>query len=192
MRSIRLLSLTVALAVMAGLISCSRDPAVVKKRYYESGNKYFDKGLYKPASIQYRNALKQDPKWGPAHYKLGLTYAQLHDVAQTVNSFRRAYDTLPKDSPEYYDCMVRLAEIYLQAGRGEPQLIKEIEDFTKKLLDRDPKSFDGHRLVGDLHYSLATKEFKEKHPEEGMKELDLAVEEYRRAEQTKPGQPGVS
>ena len=62
MRSIRLVA--VILAVLVGLASCSRDPEVVKKHYLESGNKYFDKGRYKEASIQYRNALKRDPKYG--------------------------------------------------------------------------------------------------------------------------------
>ena len=52
MRSIRLIA--VVLAVLVGLVSCSRDPNVVKKRYYESGNKYFDRGRYKEASIQYQ------------------------------------------------------------------------------------------------------------------------------------------
>ena len=74
MRSIRLIA--VVLAVLLGLASCSRDPNVVKKRYLESGNKYFEKGRYKEASIQYRNALKRDPKYGPAHYKLALVSSQ--------------------------------------------------------------------------------------------------------------------
>ena len=62
MRSFRLLILV--LPALLGLVSCSRDPAVVKKRYFESGNKYFERGRYREASIQYRNALKQDPKYG--------------------------------------------------------------------------------------------------------------------------------
>ena len=70
MRSFRLVA--VILAVLVGFTSCSRDPKVVAKRYLESGNKYFDKGRYKEASIQYRNALKKDQKYGAAHYKLAL------------------------------------------------------------------------------------------------------------------------
>ena len=49
MRSIRFVAFI--LAVLVGFTSCSRDPNVVKKRYLESGNKYFDKGRYKEASI---------------------------------------------------------------------------------------------------------------------------------------------
>src|SRR5215510_12350148 len=114
MRSSRLILLV--LTFLLGLVSCSRDPAVVKKRYCESGNKYFDRGRYREASIQYRNALKQDPKYGLAHYKMGLTALQQKDASGAVNSFRRAKDTLPPDAPEKTDTIVKLAEIYLQVA----------------------------------------------------------------------------
>jgi tetratricopeptide (TPR) repeat protein len=190
MRSNRWLVLVLTLVI--GLVSCSRDPAVVKKRYFESGNKYFDKQRYREASIQYRNALKQDAKYGPAHYKLALTALKQNDVAGAVNSFRRALNTLPPDSPDRVDSTVKLAEIYLQVARGEKVYMDEVEGFTKELLKRDPNSFDGHRLVGDLNYSRATVAFRDKHPEEGMHQLDAAIEEYRKAEQIKSGQQGVS
>ncbi|HTS62598.1 MAG TPA: tetratricopeptide repeat protein [Candidatus Acidoferrales bacterium] len=189
MRTIRLLA--VVLAVLLGLVSCSRDPNVVKKHYYESGNKYFDKGRYKEASIQYRNALKQDPKYGPAHYKLGLTFLKVPDIGGAVNSFRRALDTLPQDSPDRWDTMVRLSEIYLQLGRGEKPYMDQVKDFTDAMLKRDPNSFDGHRLVGDWNYARATAAYRDKHPDEGVKFLDAAIAEYRRADQIKPGQTGV-
>src|ERR1017187_5543082 len=82
MRSIRLVA--VILAVLVGLASCSRDPNVVKKHYLESGNKYFDKGRYKEASIQYRNALKRDAKYGPAYYKLALVSLKTGDLGGAV------------------------------------------------------------------------------------------------------------
>src|SRR5437763_17143175 len=37
------------LAVLVVLAGCSRDPNVAKKRYLDSGNKYFDKGQLKQA-----------------------------------------------------------------------------------------------------------------------------------------------
>src|SRR5947209_8630421 len=140
MRSIRLIAVIVA--ILVGLASCSRDPNVVKKRYLESSNKYFDKARYKEASIQYRNALKRDPKYGAAHYKLALTYLKVPDIGGAVNSFRRALDTLPKDSPDRWDTVVKLSEIYLQVARGEKSYMDEVERFTKDLLARDPNSYD--------------------------------------------------
>src|SRR5450631_445760 len=108
MRSIR--SVAVILAVLVGLVSCSRDANVVKKRYLESGNKYFEKGRFKEASIQYRNALKRDPKYGAAHYKLALVSLKVGDVAAAVGSLRRAIELVPPDQPDHWDAVVKLSE----------------------------------------------------------------------------------
>jgi tetratricopeptide (TPR) repeat protein len=136
----------IVLAMLLGSMACSRDPQVVKKRYFESGNKYFQNGRYKEASIQYRNALKRDPRYGPAHYKLALTALKTNDIGGAVNSLRRALDTLPKDSPDRWDAMVKLCEVYLAVAKNEKTYMDEVEDFTKQILARDPNSYDGHRL----------------------------------------------
>ena len=190
MRSIRLVA--VILAVLLGLTSCSRDPNVVKKHYLESGNKYLEKGRYKEASIQYRNALKRDPKYGEAYYKLALVSLKVSDIGGAVSSLRRAVELIPKDQPDHWDAIVKLTEIYLAVAKGEEQYMKEVKDFTGALLKRDPNSFDGHRLVGDLNYSQATDAYKNKRTEEGQAFLDAAAAEYRKADSIKPGQQGVS
>src|ERR1700688_5192640 len=103
MRSIRLTAMIVA--ALVGLVSCSRDPQVVKKRYFESGNKYFEKGRYREASIQYRNALKADQKYGAAHYKLALTALNTGDYGAAVGELRRAVELVSKDSPDHWDAV---------------------------------------------------------------------------------------
>jgi tetratricopeptide (TPR) repeat protein len=190
MRSIRVVA--IILAVLVGFVSCSRDPAVVKKRYYESGNKYFDKGRYKEASIQYRNALKRDPKYGPAHYKLALVSLKVGDIGGAVASLRRAIELLPPDQPDHWDSVIKLTEIYLAVAKGEKMYMDDVEKFTKELMKRDPNSFDAHRLVGDLNYAKATEAYKNRHPEDGQTFLNQATEEYRKADSIKPGQQGVS
>src|SRR5678816_2288601 len=117
MGSIRLIA--VILTVLAGLTSCSRDPNVVKRRYLESGNKYFEKGRYKEASIQFRNALKRDPKFGAAHYKLALVALKTNDYGAAVGSLRRAIELIPPDQPDHWEAIVRLTEIYLAVAKGE-------------------------------------------------------------------------
>lgn len=184
--------IAIVLALILGLSACSRDPEVVKKRYFESGNKYFDNGRYKEASIQYRNALKRDPRYGPAHYKLALTSLKTNDAGGAVNSLRRAIELLPKDSPDRWDAVVKLCEIYLAVAKEEKSLMGEVEDFTKQILARDPNSFDGHRLSADIHYTKATDAFKTKRDEIGREELVAAIAEYRKADSIKTGQQGVS
>src|ERR1019366_8056876 len=109
MRSIRLVA--VILAVLLGFTSCSRDPAVVKKRYLESGNKYFDKGRYKEASIQYRNALKSDPKYGAAYYKLALVSLKMREGGGALSALRRAVELITLDQPDHWDAVSTLSDL---------------------------------------------------------------------------------
>lgn len=182
----------IVLAMLLGLMACSRDPQVVKKRYFESGNKYFQNGRYKEASIQYRNALKRDARYGPAHYKLALTSLKTNDIGSAVNSLRRAIELLPKDSPDRWDAVVKLCEVYLAVAKNEKTYMEEVEDFTKQILARDPNSYDGHRLIADIHYTKATEAYRTKRDEAGHEELLSAITEYRKADSIKSGQQGVS
>ena len=188
MRSKRLVAIIIT-AVLA-LVSCSRDPNVAKRRYLESGNKYFDKGKFKEARIMYLNAKAKDQRWGPAYYKLGLTALKLGSMTEAVNAFRRAVELLPTSEADHWDAVVKLSEIYLGVTR-EKAYLDEVEGFCNALLKRDPNSYDGHRLTGDLDYARATERFKVAMRDEGRALLDKAIEEYRKAEAIKPGQAGV-
>src|ERR1035438_9412040 len=120
MRSIRrnVIVLMALMALMA-LVSCSRDPNSAKKHYLESGDKYYAKGRYKEAAIQYSNALKIDQRYGPAHYKLALADLKKTpraDMGGALRSLRRAVELLKGNNAyqaEYLDSMVQLSEIYV-------------------------------------------------------------------------------
>jgi tetratricopeptide (TPR) repeat protein len=193
MRSIQLVA--VVLVAALALVSCNRDPNVAKKRYLESGNKYFEKGKYKEASIMYRDALKKDGRYGPAHYKLGLTWLKLGNLGPAVQSFRRAIELIPPEQPDHWDAVVRMSEIYLAVSRGEKQPLEEVDGFVQQLLKRDPNSYDGHRLSGDLNFSRARYAFASAGAEkkdEGKKYLAASIDEYRKADSVKPGQERVT
>jgi tetratricopeptide (TPR) repeat protein len=189
MRSKRLVAIII-MAVLA-LVSCSRDPNVAKRRYLESGNKYFDKGKFKEARIMYLNAKAKDQRWGPAYYKLGLTALKLGSVTEAVNAFRRAIELLPASEPDHWDAAVKLSELYLSVTH-EKTYLDEVESFCNALLKRDPNSYDGHRLTGDLDYARAAEAFKVAKKDEGKALLDHSIAEYRKAEAIKPGQIGVA
>jgi tetratricopeptide (TPR) repeat protein len=171
----------IILAVLAlAFISCSRDPNVAKVRYLENGNKYFAKGKYKEASIMYRNSLQKDQRYGPAYYHLALTDLKLGRVSQALGSLRRALELIPKDQPEYREAQIRLAEIYIGFSR-EAQPLAEVDGIVKELLQRDPNSFDGHRLRAELDFVQAQISFRAGHAEESQKLLDDSIAEYRKA-----------
>src|SRR6266404_5698697 len=73
----RLLLVLGCLAVF--LTACSRDPNVQKQKYFESGQRFFAKGKYREAVIEFRNATQVDPAFAAAHYQLSQSYVKLQD-----------------------------------------------------------------------------------------------------------------
>jgi tetratricopeptide (TPR) repeat protein len=188
MRKFRAVALVLAATV--ALVSCNTDPNVAKKRYLDLGNKYFDKGKFKEASIMYRRSLEKDKRYGPAYYKLGLTYLKQKNLTAAVNNLRRAVELLPKDQPDHWDALTKWTDIYL-AVVHEPQQLAESEQNIKALLAHDPNSFDAHRMSGDLNFVRSLQALQRKGQDEGKKLMDAALVEYRTADSIKPGEPGV-
>src|SRR5258708_35791404 len=61
------------------LSSCAGDPQKAKVKYLASGQKYMKKGQYASAVIEYRNALKLDPRFVDAYYQLAQAALAQHD-----------------------------------------------------------------------------------------------------------------
>ncbi len=189
MRLIRVLAV-VAIVLMA-LTSCNRDPNVAKKRYLESGNKYFDKGKYREAVLMYRDALQKDKRFGEAHYRLALAYLKMNNLQEGVRSLRRSLEFLGKDDADRWDAIIRLSGIFVTAGGRDKQLLAEVETNCKLLLERNPNSFDGHHLTAQLDNVRAMDLLRTGSKDEGKKLLQTALEEYRKADSLKPNQVTV-
>src|SRR6266568_882223 len=183
------------LLIVAASTSCSRDPNVVKARELQNGNKYFDKGQYKNASIMYRSALRKDAKYGEAYYRLALTDLKMDQPVAAVGSLRRAIELLKPDRPERTDARIKLADIYLdyleRAPKREGDVIDEVQHTIDDLLKADPKSMDGHRLKGRLFFIMAD-DAATKHEEAKLKDaLQNAIAEFKIANSLQPDQTNV-
>jgi len=66
MRSVHKIVLFLLTACL--LVGCSRDPNVRKQKYLESGMRFFEKGKYHEAAIQFSNAIQVDPNFAQADY----------------------------------------------------------------------------------------------------------------------------
>src|ERR1700730_12615447 len=107
-----------AVSVLILLAACSRDPRVVSRKYVDNGNKYYDRGKYKEASIMYRRALNKDMRYGDAWYRLGLTNMKLALFPEARRDFSRAMEIDPNNT----DAIVKLGDIdlmyYVLDSRG--------------------------------------------------------------------------
>src|SRR5581483_10083759 len=135
-------NIVVVTATILALSSCNRDPNVAKKRYLESGNKYFERGNYKAAILMYRDALQKDKKYGEAHYRLGLVYLKQNAIQEAVRSMLRAVEFLPESDPNHWDALVRVSRIYVTAGARNKVLLDDVQRYSEQILKHDPNSFE--------------------------------------------------
>src|SRR5688500_1053597 len=139
------------LTLLIALTGCNRDPNAAKQKYLESGNKYFDNGKYKEASIMYRKALSKDLKYGEAYYRLGLAELQLQNLPAAVRSLRRAIELQPQNEEAHSKLGDLYMAAYLNDARRPAVVLNEIRDLADDrngLLKRNPRSFHGLRLMG--------------------------------------------
>ena len=189
---------SIPLLLVLTLVSCRRDPNVAKKHYLESGNKYFEHGRYKNAAIQYQNAIKNDRKYGPAYYKLGLVFLKLRppQPGTAIHNLRRAVELLEGNQAyqeEFKDALVKLADLDLIYLSHDKSVIEnDVPHYCDLLFKRDPNSFDGYRLTGDLNYKKFGLVGDSAGPTVANQFLAAAMENYKRADQIKPGDVSVS
>jgi predicted Zn-dependent protease len=170
--------LILALATGALLIGtgCNLNPEKAKRRYLENGNKYFGQGKLREASIMYRNAIKKDPKFGEAYWKLGEVELRRGEVRLAVAAYRRAAELLENNE----EPSGRLADIYLMAYSAtqvarSKEMLNEVNDVATTLLGKDPRSYHGLRLKGFLAVA-------------GNNATD-AIKYFRMADAVRPKQP---
>jgi len=182
---------------MSALVSCNRDPKVAAKGYLDSGNQYFEKGRYAEARLMYIRARQKDLRFGDAYYRWGLTELKLGSYGPAVEAFQRAIELIPPNRPERSDAMIQLSAIYLVAAhqerdpRSQKAYLDDVERWSTDLLKRDPNSFDGHRLTGDLELARSAVDSEKAEKQTAAEHLDRAIAEYRKADALQPGQGGI-
>src|SRR3984957_3105754 len=101
-----------AVCLLAALTTgCSRDPNVRKQKYLESGQRYFDKGQYREAEIQFQNAIQVDSRFAEAHYKLALAAIKLGDGQTAYNEMFKSVQI----RPDYYEAQLDMVNLLIAA-----------------------------------------------------------------------------
>lgn len=157
-----LVSSTTAVAIIV-LGACRKDPQIAKLEYARSGDAYFAQGKFAEAAIQFRNAIKLDPRWQEVRSKLGETCLKTGDFVGAYEEFIRAADLGPTD-----------VEAQIKAG-GMLLLARKFGDAAAradKALAVDPRAVDALILRAN---ALA-----------GLNRIDDAIAEVEEAIRTDP------
>jgi len=136
--------LGLALTVVA--CGCGRNAS----HYISRGNQEFNQQKYDSASIDYRNAIRKDPKSGEAYYRLALALLKLNRGAEAYESLTHAVEL----SPQNIAAKAELGALSLAAYAHDPRrpavLYNRAKTLSEQLLASDPNSLDGLRLKGGI------------------------------------------
>lgn len=173
------IKLLTCLPLLLILGACSLDPHGRAVRYVENGNKFYDRGKFKEASIMYRRAIASnaDPRYGEAYYRLGLTAIKLNDPGSAYKMLLNALD-LQKDNA---DALTKLADLEIafgaNGGRQGEKLIEDALEHAKKLGAMKDGAFDSARMQGQIALL--------------KKDAPAAIAFFEKANQLKPNQANM-
>ena len=134
------------IGALIGVLGCT-DPAVKKQQYFDSGNRYFDRGQYAEAIIEYRNAIEIDPRFGQARKRLAESYERTGNVRGVIEETVRAADLLPTDVP----VQLSAGNLLLAARKPEEALAR-----AEAALKTQPDSIDALVLRGNALTGLSS------------------------------------
>jgi len=124
-----------ACVLSAFLSGCSRDPNVRKHKYLESGQRFYEKGQYREAAIQFQNAIQVDSQFVDAHYSMALTALKLQ---QYEGAFQELNTTIQLN-PDHYAARLELAKFLIAAH--EYAAAKEHLDFLTQKQPDNPEVY---------------------------------------------------
>ena len=128
----------------AFLTGCSRDPNVRKQKYFESGQRYFAKGKYREAAIQFRNATEVDPTFAAAHYQMAEAFSKLQDWQHAYSELNRTIEL----QPDNYKAHQEIATLLIASG--QPEGLKLAQDHADVLQKKFPNDAETHIVLSSL------------------------------------------
>jgi tetratricopeptide (TPR) repeat protein len=138
-RFTKLSAILAVIAVSLISVSCKLDPQKAKTKYLAAGENYMKKGKYGDASIEFRNALRLDPRFVDAYYQLAQA-----DLAQ--REWQGAYASLSKAielDPGRLDARLDLGRLYFAARQFD-----RANEEAISVLREEPDNIGARQLLG--------------------------------------------
>src|ERR1700681_4004026 len=131
----------VIILITAGMLlnSCARDPQKAKAKYLAWGQSYMKKGQFAAAAIEFRNALRLDPRFVDAYYQLAQADLAQRDWSGAYSSLEKAVDL---DSSRL-DARLDRGRLYLAAREFD-----KAEAEAQYILNQEPSNVAASQLLG--------------------------------------------
>src|SRR5579871_2188293 len=99
--------LAAAIPLLLLLNGCAHSPQAMKDRSLATGRKLMDKGDYRRALLEFKNAVQAVPRDAEAQFELGNAYAANGDLGSAASSYMKVTELDPKNK----DAERRLAQL---------------------------------------------------------------------------------
>lgn len=119
--------------------SCSSDPQKAKLKYFAAGQSYMEKGQYGDAAIEFRNALRLDPRFVNAYYQLAQANLARHEWAAAYGALEKAIEL----NPTRLDARLDRGRIYLAARQ-----FHDADEEATFVLKQDSTNVGAYQLLG--------------------------------------------
>lgn len=159
-----LLAACLAMTIVACLSACS-SAEKSKAEHVNKGNAYLKDRRFQEASLEFRNAIQIDDRLGAAHWGLAQAYEGLQRFPEMLDELRKTIDLDAKN----LDARIKLGTYYLAASKGQPTLVVEAEKLAQDVLQKDPRSIEGHILLSSIR-------FTQNQRDAALAELNQAIE----------------
>ncbi|MGB6130435.1 MAG: tetratricopeptide repeat protein [Acidobacteriaceae bacterium] len=142
MKRISAWRLVAALCLAAGILSgCSINPGLRKQQCFQSGQRYFQKGDYRAAAIEFSHAIRIDPGYADAHLQLAETYLKMQQPDRAYAELADVVQLRPND----YQSRIRMTGLLIAAHR-----FADAREQTTLLLGERPNDPVVHSMLSSL------------------------------------------
>ncbi len=149
-------NLLLACGLLAGVVACSKDPEVAKRKHFRTRYVRSPRGSC-AGGYPYRNAVNVDPRFGEARLKLAETYISLGELRNALAESVRAADLMPDN----VDAQLKTGALLLASGSFADARSRADNVLAIAPSNVDAQILRGNALVGMRHLDGALSQLEQ-------------------------------
>jgi tetratricopeptide (TPR) repeat protein len=130
------------LIVVAGMTGCNKSPQKVREESMARAAAYEQQAQYGNAIIEYKNAIKADPKSAELYSQIGRAYMKTTQYKEAYQAYTQVLQLQPGD----VNAQLAIGQIFLSSGASNDAL-----QLAKELVTRQPKLIEARLLLANAY-----------------------------------------